>query len=218
MRRRCLICGRETGFSYPICNACFEALSRVSPPLNDKTGRPLKSGYSSELELNYFEKNRSYCIYDDLAAKIVKEFKYNGHFRIANAIAEKILTLIDIGADAVVPVPAPVTSVIARGYNQSSLIASRVAKALNIQYLSPLKSLKRERQAGKIFQERIKNVKNTVIPKKSYESSVKGKTLLLIDDVFTTGSTLNEVSKVLIFMGAKKIYSFTFAITSKVGS
>jgi competence protein ComFC len=218
MRRRCLVCGKETAFKHPICDACFERLERVFPPLHNKTGRPLKSGYSSEVELHYLERNRSYCVYDDLAARIVKEFKYKGHFRIANAIAKKILTLIDIRADSVVPVPAPVASVIARGYNQSSLIANKVAKALGIPYLSPLKSLKRERQAGKVFRERVENVKNTVIPKTGYESSVEGKTLILIDDVFTTGSTLNEVSKVLTFMGAKKIYSFTFAITSKVES
>jgi ComF family protein len=216
MKRRCLICGDKTRISKPICDHCFDKLSKVSLPINEKTGRPLKSGYSSERDFVYLERNRSYCVYDDLAARIVKEFKYNGHFRISNSITEKIVTLIDIRADMVVPVPAPVATVVSRGYNQSSLIARKAAKILNISYISPLKSLKRERQAGKAFRERLKNVKNTVVPKKGYEELLHDKTIILIDDVFTTGSTLNEVSKVLTFMGAKKIYSFTFAITSKV--
>jgi len=212
-----LICGGKTEWLNPVCDECFQKLQRVTPPLDKKTGRPLKSSYFDAQAFTYFVANRAYCVYDDLAAKIVREFKYNGHFRIASSIAKKLVSMIDVQADLVVPVPAPVATMISRGYNQSALIAKKVARYLNYEYCVPIKSKKKSRQVGKSFREQHLNVKNTILPRKKYADKIKGKVVLLIDDVFTTGSTLNETAKVLTFMGAKKVFCFTFAITSKVG-
>lgn len=214
MRRECLICGKDTPLLQPICDDCFSRLTKVTEPIDEKTGRPLKSGYQGQYrQFKYLESSRSYCLYDDLCSKIIKEFKYNGHFRISTTIAKKITTLINVSADFVVPVPAPVTTLLARGYNQSALLAKKLSNMLGVTYLSPLKSIKKRRQVGQTFKQRQENIKGTILPKKGFEKFVKGKVIIVIDDVFTTGSTLEEVSKVLRFMGAKNVFCFTFAIT-----
>ena len=214
MRRECLICGKNTPLLQPICDECFSKLTKVTEPLNKKTGRPLKSGYQEQYrKFKYLESNRSYCLYNNICSKIIKEFKYNGHFRISTMIAEKIKTLINVNADLIVPVPAPVTTILARGYNQSALLAKKLTDILDIPYLSPLKSIKKHRQVGQTFEQRKENIKGTILPRKGFEKLVNGKVIIVIDDVFTTGSTLEEVSKVLRFMGAKNVFCFTFAIT-----
>ncbi len=214
MRRECLICGKSTPLLQPICDECFSKLTKVTEPLDEKTGRPLKNSYQEPYRnFKYLETSRSYCLYDDLCSKILKEFKYNGHFRISTIIAKKMRTLINLNADFIVPVPAPVTTLLARGYNQSALLAKRLADILTIPYLSPLKSIKKHRQVGQTFKQRQENIKGTILPKKGFKKFVNGKVIIVIDDVFTTGSTLEEVSKILKFMGAKDVFCFTFAIT-----
>jgi competence protein ComFC len=214
MMRKCLICGGDTGALSPVCQRCFSKLNKVIAPFDEITGRPLKSKYEPFGKNHYFVRNRSYCVYDELSSKIIKEFKYNGHFRISDFIVDKLETLIDVQADFVVPVPAPVTTLISRGYNQSAILAKKLAKRINVEYLSPLISLKKSRQVGKSFVEREKNIRGTVIFKKKYQDLLKSKVVIIIDDVFTTGATLNEVSKVLKFAGAEKVFTFTFSITN----
>ncbi len=217
MKRKCLICGGNTGFFQPVCDSCFEELERIEEPFDKKTGRPLKTEYSRELhEFNFLSFNRAYCLYNGKSKKILSEFKYKGHFRIAKSIAERMETLIDIPIDVVVPVPAPVTTFISRGYNQSALISKIIAKDLQLFYCSPLRSVKKVRQVKLTANGRKDNVAGTILPKKGFEKYVDGKIVAIIDDVFTTGSTINEVSKVLTFMGAKKVVSYTFSMTSKV--
>ena len=212
--RKCLICGGDTGALSPVCQKCFSKLNKVVTPFEEITGRPLKSKYGTFNKNCYFARNRSYCIYDELSSKIIKEFKYNGHFRIADYIVDKIETLVDVQADFVVPVPAPVTTLISRGYNQSAILATKLAKRINDEYLSPLVSLKKSRQVGKSFEQRQKNIRGTLVFKKKYQDLLKSKVVIIIDDVFTTGATLNEASKVLKFAGVGKVFTFTFSITS----
>ena len=113
--------------------------------------------------------------------------------------------------DIIIPVPISKKRKKERGYNQSALLAREIAKQLNIGYndtslikiknITPQSSLKKE--------DRIKNVQNvySVIN----NEKIKNKSILLIDDIYTTGSTVNECSKKLIEYGANRIGILTIA-------
>lgn len=113
--------------------------------------------------------------------------------------------------DLIVPVPLHPKKLRERQFNQSEVLASYLAKRLDkkivkdkvkrIKYTMPQTELKRD--------ERIKNVDGAFLAKDGHD--LKGKTILLIDDVFTTGATLHECAKALKNAGAKKVVAFALA-------
>lgn len=98
-----------------------------------------------------------------------------------------------------------------RGYNQSDLIAEELAKNIpNLKYEKILKKIKNnERQSSLKKEERLNNVKN--VYKVQNKQIIEGKKIILFDDIYTTGNTVNECSKVLKENGAKEILILTLA-------
>ena len=117
----------------------------------------------------------------------------------------------DIKFDLVIAVPMSALSELLRGFNQSFEIADIVSKSIH----TPLRSnilMKKpgiKTQSGLNRKERIENVKNAFYVKNS--KHIEDKTILLIDDVFTTGSTINACAKALKKNGALAVYSATLA-------
>lgn len=120
------------------------------------------------------------------------------------------------GFDLIIPVPMTKKDVSLRGYNQSKLIAKFLSKSLNVKLdcTSLLKIKQTEKQHDLKAKERSLNLKG------SFEvvnpSNIKGKSLLICDDVITTGATLKEVSAVLTKAGARSISAVVIATTSDV--
>jgi ComF family protein len=112
--------------------------------------------------------------------------------------------------DVIVPVPLHKIRLDERGYNQSELLARELSYRLNI-FMS--KALRRVRntttQTALHKEERIENVKGAF--KVTYKDTIVGKNVLLVDDVLTTGATLDECAKVLKENGAKDVYVATIA-------
>lgn len=112
--------------------------------------------------------------------------------------------------DAVVPVPLHRERERERGFNQSEILASIVAKRFHRPVLR--KALARIRrtlpQAGKP-RDRVRNVRGAFTV--GNPERVKDRTLLLVDDVFTTGATVNECAKVLMKAGARRVLVYTLA-------
>ena len=113
--------------------------------------------------------------------------------------------------DIIMPIPISKKRLNARGYNQSDLIARDLAKILNIEFsknvLIKIKDNKPQSELGQ--DERTNNVKN--VYKINNIKKINKKKILLIDDIFTTGSTSNECAKVLIDNNAKSVGIFTIA-------
>ena len=98
-----------------------------------------------------------------------------------------------------------------RKYNQSALLANVIAKILKkpVLYNILIRNKFKESQGHLSIKERKLNVKNSFMVKNN--SIIKGKNILIVDDVMTTGATLNECAKVLKHAGARKIFVATFA-------
>ena len=162
----------------------------------------------------YHERERK--IISDLKAG--KQAYIAGH--LADIIFDKLISL-DVlqDTDVLLPVPANVKNERKRGFNQSELIASRVSEKCaenvkGIQYCTDVlhRDKKGMQMKGQSSEERRINIKGQILLSEAKAHLVKGKFVLLIDDVYTTGATVDECAKVLKSAGAGKVCFASFAI------
>ena len=113
--------------------------------------------------------------------------------------------------DFIIPVPLSLTRRIGRGYNQAGLLAQEMSKHCQKPLLSDV--LKRSKITKPQFllskRERLENLKDSFTVKNA--DKIKGKTVLLVDDIITSGATVSECAGVLKSAGAKKIYAMSLA-------
>lgn len=158
-------------------------------------------------------------IYDGLVRNSILKFKFRGYTSFAKPFAFLMVKAVNdifkgISFDCVTDVPIKFSKSYHRDYNQSTLLAKSVAEFLNISYLPLLNKVK-----VNVFQhtlssfERAENVKNAYSIINS--EMVNNKTILLCDDIVTTGSTLGECANVLYRNGAKKVLCVTIAYAKK---
>jgi ComF family protein len=116
---------------------------------------------------------------------------------------------ITIDADVIMPIPLANKRLFRRCYNQATLLARPIAKALNIPMdLNSVKRKYRPDMGHKNARERAQNISGVFIIKNT--NPIKGKRILLVDDVMTTGATFKEMRKVLLKAGATAVYGITF--------
>ena len=165
-----------------------------------------------------FDKSRSFAKYGEIASKIVKRFKYSGKKYYAKHIAEMMATKTENfdNVDFITFVPIGEKRKRERGFNQAEEIAKELSALANIPVINLFHKIGSEKhQAGLSQKERRKNLKGTIVFGADDQENIKGKTILIIDDVFTTGATLSECAGVLRKSKYKpnKVFAYTFAKT-----
>ena len=163
-----------------------------------------------------FDKARSAVIYDDASRDIILSFKHGDQTHIVPSfmpwLQQTGAEILD-GTDFIVPVPLHSWRMLRRRFNQSALISQYLSQEVKVSVL--LGGLKRRRstptQGDLNFNQRQKNVKNAFIVDPKYKAQINGKTILLIDDVYTTGATVNECTKILLKAGAASVNILTVA-------
>lgn len=217
--RRCEICGEVTEFNQELCDDC-KSLEQIASP------RCEFCGYSKEDCICKKHKNEYKQIvapyyYKDSVARAVNNFKNHDMPFLSKRLALEMTDVIndcygEICFDVVTYVPLRKFKKLKRGYNQSELLAKGISQSLGVKCL-PL--IKKVRYTGvqhfKTARERKAAVFGAYDIDKKYKSALEGKTVLLIDDIKTTGSTLNECAKMLNIYGAKAVYACTFALTKQ---
>jgi len=163
---------------------------------------------------NYNDKNFKKHLYIFKYEGIIKErlikFKFREkayiyksmvNFLIKNEKVCRFLKTYDI----IIPVPIHYNRKVTRGYNQSALIAKELAKKLNIKYEEKVlfKKVNNKPQSTKNKEDRAKNVIDVYYTKN--EQNIYNKKIILLDDIYTTGSTVNECCKILKLAGAKSV-------------
>lgn len=201
----CEICLKELPFINNACPKCGGVL-----PI-EATGVCVDckiNNYSFEQAFSVFE-------YKGLVKKVIYNLKYNRKKYLINAICQYMsqrLSTENIEIDIITCVPIHESRLKLRGFNQAELIAKGVSDLLKIKFCNLcVKAVNTRSQTELSFLERKDNVKDSFKFKSEYKSAIKSKNVLIIDDIFTTGATSNEVSKVLYKAGAKNCFVLTFA-------
>jgi ComF family protein len=154
------------------------------------------------LDRVHFSRARSCFAYEGKILDAIHGLKYSKRFDLISVFAEYLVR--EAGCmgpyDMIVPVPVHWWRLWRRGYNQSALLARAVGKGLSIQV--EFHALKKKRlvhpQVGLSRDERLKNMKGVFGVNRKMTNRLKGANVLIIDDVLTTGATVNECAKALI--------------------
>ena len=208
----------------PICDACLGAFERVVSPMCAHCGRPFASSAMAQLErplcrlcradFYAFDRARSFAIYNDALSGAILMMKYDEVTRLGHWFADRLFELISAEpgewrADAVVPVPLHVSRLRERGYNQAELIARPLAKLLKL----PLRSRLLVRTVPRPAQQVLSRTEHWKSVRGAYETHNRSRVdklrLLLVDDVMTTGATLDACSRGLKRAGATIVLGLT---------
>jgi ComF family protein len=206
--RVCLICSHKINDLNisPICGDCVDKIR----------GNPEASRIEGKTEDFAFDLALYAARYEEVMKKCICLFKYEGKTQLAGPLGKLMsdFAVRNIGAeeiDVIVPVPLHPVKLRERQFNQSELLAAHLARKMNknmvrdkvrrIKYTAPQTELKRD--------QRLRNVRGAFLVRKN--ADFKEKTVLLVDDVLTTGATLHECAKALKDAGAKKVVALALA-------
>ena len=201
----CPCCNKHIAHDADFCESCKSSITR----------------YTGSSAVSYTDGFAAFCVYDDFIRPAVLEFKKNDcgntYYAFACGIDTAVKESVFCGDfDIIVPIPITDAKMSERGYNQTELIARELRFLMDIPYNKVLIKVKdtSEQKSLKGAAERKANTED-VFAVSSKAGDIKGKRILLIDDVCTTGSTLASAAKVLKEAGAGKVYAASFAKTEK---
>lgn len=213
----CVNCGTDLFSDGHFCEHCLDTLPLNSGFICDKCGRAIGEDYPVCLEckaaMPTYTAARSAFVYEGDIVRLVKKFKTGGKY-LAEAFAERMLpTLVSVFSDADLLAFVPMTNRAKkrRGYNQSELLAAELSLRTGIPLERELLVKVRDTSAQKELsrRERAENLKGCF---RVHERKLcRGKTIVLVDDVMTTGATANAIASALFGAGAKQVYLLTFA-------
>jgi len=201
-----------------VCNNCLDYLPIVNPPICSLCGRPIKKGQLCGLckTSSMLDHGRAWMLFVPPSDKLIHHFKYRRKTRLAHLLARAMagLVLSDhilATADVITSVPLHWWKRLRRGYDQASLLARIMSQETSIAQHSKLKRIKNTRSQTRLDEtRRQQNVRNAfTVNRDGFEN----KRVILVDDVLTTGATMNECARVLKEAGATAVYSCVAAIT-----
>ena len=220
---RCAGSGAVVDAPGMVSPAFWSALSFIDAPFCDTCGVPF--GFGSTVgtlcaacidEEPEFTRARSAVVYNDASRKLVIDFKYGDRLHavqtfvpwLARAGAEMIKD-----CDVIIPVPLHYSRLWQRRFNQSAILGEMLAKRSNRDFAPDALIRQRHtvKQKGLSRKERHANVRGAFAVDEKQAAGLTGKNILLVDDVFTSGATLNECARILKKSGAAQVYVLTIA-------
>ena len=215
---KCIVCGKEifSGSKYCLCEKCKLELNDQN--FCRKCGTVIQNmAVFCEDCKNYkplYNQVRSVLIYEGKAKKLIRGYKYGNKKYLYKPLGEMMSDCFDRqnwNIDLILPAPLSQKRLKERGYNQSLLIAQVVSSNHNIPLQQDVlhKIKNTPYQARSTRAERFLQVKGVFLA--SDEINIKGKNILLIDDVMTTGATVDELSRLLLKKGANEVYVLVLA-------
>ena len=205
----CDLCGEdivESNSKFNICLDCYETLPKITGKVCLRCGEEINSKakycLSCKQYKREFVRNFSVFRYQPPITDLISSLKYYKNkylgINLSPFLLEKLKS-VEINPDVVVAVPLHVNREKERGFNQAELLCDAIIKdGYNVRFDIVKRVKDTEQQITKTGKERVENVKGAFdFVNKENIKLIKDKVVLIIDDVYTTGSTLNEVAKVL---------------------
>jgi len=217
--RRCAICDIAIERNELICESCERQVNYEYKDTCQKCGRHIGNSdkifcYDCSRKIHEFDKGYSVFDYQQIKASLYR-FKYLGRAEYAKYYAYETYNqfkevILELKADALVPVPIHKKRKRERGYNQAYEIAKELSKLIDIPVVDNFVIRKKSTIPLKFLDEkgRANNLKKAFT---IGSNSVKLRTIIIIDDIYTTGATIDEISRVCRKAGVRKIYFLTVA-------
>lgn len=214
----CSACGRPLLGDEHFCDYCFGMLNATdSNKICLKCGSPKKECRCAT-NIYVFEGCIAPFTSNETAKAAMYRFKFRRKEYNAEIFARRMALSVkqafaDVKFDGVCCVPLEKGKELRRGYNQSELLAKRIAEILELPFYKNLLYARKKKNEQHLssLKDRFDNVKGIYYTK----SRLNGKTVLLVDDIKTTGATLNECAKQLLSAGAFDVYCVTGMITAR---
>lgn len=201
-----------------ICPECERKLQPIGHPRCYKCGKPIEEGeYCKDCQkhTHIFDQGRGIFVYDGIMRRSVTRYKYYGCREYGDFYAKAMYryawkNLNQWKPDLIVPVPIHKSKERLRGFNQAAYLAERLSCYTGIPVDTDLvqKVVKTKSQKKLNAMQRRKNLEKAFLVTKN----IRGKDILVIDDVYTTGSTIDAMAGCLRKRGAKNIYFLTVCI------
>lgn len=217
----CPLCGTPVSTHGELCADCWASFNWISNPKCIKCGYPFSANLdlgdrplcpncaSGNCALDFI---RAACVYDDVSKAAMLPFKHSGRIKYFNFMSRAMMWAIrDMKEmpDVIVPVPLAWRRLFCRGYNQATLLARPIAKTMNIEMdLDSVRRIYRPDMGHKNATQRAENIRGVF--KVIKPDRIKGKKILLVDDVMTTGATFSELKRVLMKAGAESVSGVVF--------
>jgi ComF family protein len=217
---RCAICRKHS--QEQICKECTSKIKYLKTPYCRVCGRPHDARFEGDfchdcyLKKTSFNSARSVAEYEGVIKKALHIFKFNNRYGLKTCLGRIAADYLNNSSgmnlsevDMMIPIPLSRKKLKAREYNQAKLLAEELSKHTGLAINDEI--LKRTRETTPQFElsrkERLSNLKDAF----AASSAVKDKTILLIDDIYTTGATVKEASNALKRAGARKVHVLTIA-------
>ncbi|MEO0328463.1 MAG: ComF family protein [Pseudomonadota bacterium] len=219
----CLICHTIVTRQGGCCARCWREMRLINQPMCPVLGTPFSIDMgegiiSAEAIANPppFERLRAVMLYDDYARKLVSMLKYSDRPELAKWMAiwmRRSGNVLLNDADVIIPIPLHPARLRQRKFNQSAELARHCVSNQNHSYM-PLTLQRRKstrQQVGLSERQRADNVSGAFVVPQSEKIHLKGKRVLLVDDVYTSGATVNAATRALKRGGVKSIDVLVFA-------
>ncbi len=219
----CAVCEAPTEHAPALCGSCFSKITFISDPYCVICGCPFDYDIGTtsicipcQTNAPPYDRARAALRYDDASRKLITRLKFNDKMSLAPFAAQLMTaaaTDILAKCEVIIPVPLHWRRLWTRQFNQSALIAHHIAKCTHLPFLP--QALKRIRhtlpQMELSWEERQRNVKAAFTTNPRYLQHIKGKTVMLIDDVYTTGATIYACTQALKKSGVSRVYVLTLS-------
>lgn len=223
---QCLICEALVPTHGTLCTGCWGEVSFITEPACAACGLPLEVAVDEATlcgeclrERPPFSRARSAFLYDEHSRAMILKLKYQDDLYLARIYGPWLKSagsILIANSDVIVPVPLHYRRMVRRRYNQSLQLARALARHTQLPLVAD--GLKRIRatvqQTGLTKPQREKNVKGAFVLNEKKRAQIQGKSVLLIDDVMTTGATIHACTNTLLKAGASNVNVLTLARTA----
>lgn len=216
---RCPFCGEIS--KEQICGKCAPKLPYVEEPRCEKCGKPIRYMekeycHDCESKVHEYEAGRSVWLHKESVAASVYQFKYHNRRSYAKCYAQEMARLYSKqikrwGIQIILPIPVSAERKRERGYNQAECLAKELGAVLRIPVEEKIlirvkRTLPQKKLDPKV---RAKNLKGAFRVRKNLKNVGS---ILLVDDIYTTGSTIDEAAKTLKEAGVRQVYFMAISI------